>query len=69
LPILKEIVAEYLSYMPPELTFKRNEYSYDYVGSYRLSSDLRRYYFVHRTLAGYRRARFKGRMRRWLRLY
>jgi Glycosyl transferase family 8 len=65
LPILKDIIAEYLSYIPPEMTLKRSDYLYDYIGSYRLSSDLRRYYFVHRTLAGYRSARFKDKMRRW----
>jgi hypothetical protein len=65
LPILKDVTAEYMSYIPPELTTK-SDYSYDYVDSYKLSSDLRRYYFIHRTLAGYRRARFKVRIRRWL---
>ena len=69
LPILKEIVAEYLSHIPSGLTVKGSDYSYDYIDSYRLSSDLRRYYFVHRTLAGYRTTRFKGRVRRWLGLY
>ena len=69
LPILKEIVAEYLSYIPSGLMAKRSRYSYDYLDSYRLSSELRRYYFVHRTVAGYQTTRFKGRVRRWLRLY
>jgi hypothetical protein len=69
LPVLKDIVAEYLSYIPSGLMAKRSDYSYNYAGSCRLSSERRRYYFVHRTLAGYRTARFKGRARRWLRLY
>ena len=68
LPILKEIVAEYLSYIPSEL-LAESGYSYDHIGSYKLSPDLRRYYFIHRTLAGYRKARLKGTMRRWLGFY
>jgi hypothetical protein len=65
LPILKEIVAEYLSYIPPE-DASPSGYLYDYVGSQKLSPDLRRYYFVHRTLAGYENPRPKGRIRQWL---
>ena len=43
-------------------------YSYDYVDAHKLSPELRRYYFTHRTLAGYPQAEAKGRIRRWLRL-
>jgi hypothetical protein len=64
LPILKEIIAEYLSCIPPELSATP-----DYSDSYKMSPDLRRYYFIHRTLTGYRKARLKGTMRRWLGLY
>lgn len=38
--MLKEIVAEYLSYIPLGLMAKRSDYLYDYIGSYRLSSEL-----------------------------
>jgi len=68
LPILKEIIAEYLSYIPPE-PLAKPDYSYDHIGSYKVSPDLRRHYFIHRTLTGYRKARLKGTIRRWLRLY
>jgi hypothetical protein len=68
LPILKEVIAEYLSYIPSELSAK-SDYSYDHIDSHKLSPDLRRHYFIHRTLAGYRKARLKGTMRRWLGFY
>jgi hypothetical protein len=67
LPILKDIVSEYLSYIPAELATE-NSYAYDYVGSQKLTTELRRYYFVHRTFAGYSKAEPRGRIRRWLRL-
>jgi hypothetical protein len=67
LPILRDIVSEYLSYIPAELA-SENGYAYDYVGSQKLTTELRRYYFVHRTFAGYPEAEPKGRIRRWLRL-
>jgi hypothetical protein len=69
LPILRDIVAEYLSYIPTEPT-SENIYAYDYVGSQKLTMELRRYYFVHRTFAGYpeAKAKPKSRIRRWLRL-
>jgi hypothetical protein len=65
LPILKEIVAKYLSYVPLELSAQSN-YSDSHIGSYHLSPDLRRYYFANRTFAGYRKAKLKSAMRRWL---
>ena len=40
LPVLKDIVGEYLSYIPSGLMAKRSDYLYDYIGSYRLSSEL-----------------------------
>ena len=64
LPILKEIIAEYLSYIPPE-PLAKPDYSYDHIGSYKVSPDLRRHYFIHRTLTGYRKARLKGTIRRY----
>jgi hypothetical protein len=73
LPILRDIVSEYLSYIPPELA-SETSYPYDYVGPHKLSPELRRYYFTHRTLAGCpeaepkAKAEDKGRIRRWLRL-
>jgi hypothetical protein len=67
LPILSDIVSEYLSYIPPELA-SESGYPYDYVGPHKLSPELRRYYFSNRTLAGYQKAKAKGRIRRWLRL-
>ena len=65
LPILKEIVAEYLSYIPRELLAQSNCLD-SHIGSYHVSSDLRRYYFINRTFAGYRKAKLKSMIRKWL---
>jgi hypothetical protein len=67
LPILREIAEEYLSYIPADLA-GASPYPYDYVGSHKLSPELRRYYFVHRTLANLPKIKPKGRIRGWLRL-
>lgn len=66
LPILKEIVAEYLSYIPSDAA-DYSGYLYDHVGAQRLSPELRRYYFIHRTFDDYVKERPQGRIRRMLR--
>jgi hypothetical protein len=65
LPILKEIVAEYMSFVPPDAVDKSG-YLYDHVGGQPLSPELRRYYFIHRTLDGYAKERPRSRVRRLL---
>jgi hypothetical protein len=65
LPILRDIVSEYLSYIPPHLIDKY-DYLYSHVDSRKLSPELRRYYFIHRTLEGFPDAQPKRRIWRWL---
>jgi hypothetical protein len=64
LPILREIIAEYLSYVPPEQV--EHLYLYDYAGPCKLSPELRRHYFIHRTFANYPKVWLSGRSRRLL---
>jgi len=62
LPILREIVAEYVSHIPLEQVEHR--YLYDYAGPLMLSPELRRHYFIHRTFANYPKVRLSRRVRR-----
>jgi hypothetical protein len=63
LPVLREIVAEYLSDVPDD-PLSDQPYGFSHAGSRKLSLELRRYYFVHRSFQGYRTARLKRVARR-----
>jgi hypothetical protein len=65
LPVLKEIVAEYLAAIPAEPLI-HGPYAFDRAGSRQLSPELRRYFFHHRTFDGYQMVRVKSRIRRRL---
>jgi hypothetical protein len=66
LPILRDIVAEYLSYIPLE-EVERIDVSYDNDDHRKLTPELRRYYFIHRTFSGFESG-WKRTIRRGLRL-